>query len=55
MLRNTWHYKSMKMGQISEITLFVPKFGTFDPLIKANGDDVTVMTSWWNIFRMFGM
>ena len=38
----------MKMGQISEIALFIPKFGTWDPVTKVTSDDVTMMTSWWN-------
>ena len=36
----------MKMGQLSEIALFVPKFATLDPVIKVTSDDVTMMTSW---------
>ena len=35
----------MKMGQISEIALFIPKFGTLDPVTKVTSADVTMMTS----------
>ena len=45
----------MKMGQISEIALFIPKFGTLEPVTKVTGDDVTMMTSWWNTSGMFRM
>ena len=47
--------RSMKMGQISEIALFIPKFGTFDPVTKVTSGDITMMKSWWNTSRMFGM
>ena len=39
----------MKMGQISDIVLFIAKFGTLDPLGEATSNDVTVMKSWLNI------
>ena len=47
--------RSMKIGQISEIALFIPNFGTSDPLTMATSDEVTLMISWWNISRMFRM
>ena len=34
------------MGQILEIALFLPKFGTLDPLTEAAGNDINVMKSW---------
>ena len=36
----------MEMGQISEVALFIPKFGTSDPLTEAASNDVKVMGSW---------
>ena len=55
MLRHTWRQRSMKMCQISENTLFIPKFGTLELLTKATSNGVMVMTSWWNISGMFRM
>ena len=43
------------MGQISETALFIPKFGTLDPLKEANSDDVIMMALWWNISGMLRM
>ena len=39
----------MKMGQISDIALFIPKFGTLDSLTEAASNGVTIMTSWWMV------
>ena len=43
------------MGQISEITLFIPIFGILGPVTDVTSYRVTVMTSWWNISGMFRM
>ena len=43
------------MGPISEIALFIPKFGTLDPLTEAASEDVTMMASWWNTSGMLRM
>ena len=45
----------MKIGQVSEIALFIPKFATLDPITEAASDDVTMMTSWWNTSGMLRM
>ena len=55
MLRHTWRYRLMKIGQISEIALFIPKCGTLDPLTEAASNDVTMMTSWWITSGMLRM
>ena len=46
MLRHTWRYRLMKIGQISEIALFIPEFGTLKPLTEAVNNDVKVIKSW---------
>ena len=38
----------MKMGQISEFALFIPKFGTLDLLIEAISSDEIVVKYLWN-------
>ena len=41
-----WRHRSLKMGQILEITLFIPKFDTLNLLTEAASNEVKVMKSW---------
>ena len=37
---SSWRHRSLKMGQISEITLFIPKFGTLYHFTEAASNEV---------------
>ena len=45
-ITSSWRHRSLEMGQILEITLFIPKFGTLYHFTEAVSNEVKVMKSW---------